>query len=89
MNDEEFKTSIEELLQKIEHLPKDEQIRMLPMVQETLERHAVICNNSKAADKALSQWEDSINTLRIAFQYIMFDLESTRRERDEFRSMLE
>lgn len=33
--------------------------------------------------------DNSINELRIAFQYIMLDLEATRRERDIFHGMLE
>ena len=39
--------------------------------------------------RILSLVQDALSQLRLDMKYLMFDLEATRRERDEFRDLLE
>jgi hypothetical protein len=78
-----------------EELPADllrlaEVIRALPAVQSrelipALER---VVESTKRRRRILSLVQDALSQLRLDMKYLMFDLEATRRERDEFQARL-
>ena len=71
-----------ELGDLIEELPEEYRIRF-----EKAYRRAL--NNVERRRRILSFIQDSISQLRLDMKYLIFDLEATRRERDEYRRQLE
>lgn len=82
MDEKEFNTKLRELIKEIASLPKEQQKKLAPMIGETVQRH-------KEVKDDMSKVAQSLTSLRICLKYIMFDLEATRRERDQLRKMLE
>jgi hypothetical protein len=48
-----------------------------------------VVESTKRRRRILSLVQDALGQLRLDMKYLMFDLEATRRERDEFRRQLE
>ena len=48
-----------------------------------------VIDSSKRRRRILSLVQDALSQLRLDMKYLAFDLEATRRERDEFRRQLE
>ncbi len=80
----------------VEDLPADLQ-RLVVAVQElpgecsaevvsALER---VVESTKRRRRILTLVQDALSQLRLDMKYLMFDLEATRRERDEYRAKLE
>jgi len=82
MDDSEFNKKLQKLIDDISKLPTEQRDKIQPMVKETKERHEDIKSNMGKIAK-------SIDNLRLCIQYIMFDLEATRRERDELRDIID
>lgn len=82
MTDDEFNEKLRELIHEIANLPPNRQKQLAPLIEETKARHKAIRKN---ADKVTR----SLNDLRICLKYLLFDLEATRRERDELRKQLD
>jgi hypothetical protein len=80
----------------VEELPADLQrlvaaVQALPAEYSTevgaaLER---VVESTKRRRRILSLVQDALSQLRLDMKYLMFDLEATRRERDDYQSKLE
>lgn len=82
MDEETFDRRLQELIQEIANLPADKQKQLAPLVKETKERHKTTKANIDKINKSLID-------LRICLKYLLFDLEATRRERDQLKTMFE
>jgi hypothetical protein len=70
-----------ELTQAIEQLPVEQRIRLLPSLRRVTE-------SSVRRRRILSLVQEALGQLRLDMKYLVFDLEATRRERDEFLKKL-
>ncbi|HEY4232937.1 MAG TPA: transcriptional regulator [Lacipirellulaceae bacterium] len=81
---------------EIDQLPADLQrlvvaIQSLPL-EHSGEVHAAldrVVESTKRRRRILSLVQDALSQLRLDMKYLMFDLEATRRERDDYRVKLE
>jgi hypothetical protein len=80
--DEELPGDVVELAAALAHLPVEQRQRIEPLVKRVLE-------STKRRRRILGLVQDALGQLRLDMKYLMFDLEATRRERDEFRRKLE
>jgi regulator of replication initiation timing len=81
MNAETFNQKLQELIREIANLPKEKQQQLASLVEETKARHKEIKGNVEKITRSLSD-------LRICVKYLLFDLEATRRERDQLKTRL-
>lgn len=70
-----------ELTQAIEQLPVEHRIRLLPSLRRVTE-------SSVRRRRILCLVQEALGQLRLDMKYLVFDLEATRRERDEFLQKL-
>ncbi len=56
------------------------------MIEPPLER---VVDSTKRRRRILSLVQDALSQLRLDMKYLAFDIEATRRERDEYRRKLE
>ena len=82
MNDQDFQTKLQQLLAKIDELPEEQRPKLEELAAETQERHTRM-------RKTLGELQESLDYLRLTVKYLVFDLEATRRERDNFKQDLE
>lgn len=82
MTENEFNKKMSEIIAKIDELPSPERERMMEMVLETQNRHKQIANN-------LSVIREHIDDLSLGLQYLLFDLDATKRENKKLREELE
>jgi len=71
-----------ELLQLVDDLPT----KYRPDFYKVLDRLAACLERRQ---RTLGYVQDSLNQMNLDLKYLIFDLEATRRERDEYRSLLE
>ena len=71
-----------ELLRLVDDLPAE----FRPDFYQTLDR-LVACLERR--QRMLGYVQDSLNQMSLDLKYLIFDLEATRRERDEYRRILE
>jgi hypothetical protein len=62
-------------------LPVEHRARLEPLLERVVE-------NSTRRRRILNLVQDALGQLRLDMKYLMFDLEATRRERDELRQKL-
>ena len=79
---EELPADILELAAALERLPLEHRQRVEPLFARVLE-------STKRRRRILGLVQDALAQLRLDMKYLMFDLEATRRERDEFRRKIE
>ncbi len=79
---EEAPREILDLADAIAQLPLEYRLRVEPLVNRVLD-------NAKRRRRILSLVQDALGQLRLDMKYLTFDLEATRRERDDFRQKLE
>jgi hypothetical protein len=79
MNEDEFHTRLQGLIQVVADLPVDQQKQLGSLLQQTQDQHQM------EVDKITK----SLTDLQICIKYLIFDLEATRRERDGFKEKLE
>ena len=79
---DEAPREILDLADAIALLPTEYRSRVEPLVNRVLE-------NAKRRRRILSLVQDALGQLRLDMKYLTFDLEATRRERDEYRQKLE
>jgi len=79
---EELPSDILELAATISTLDPAIRAQIEPLVARVLE-------STKRRRRILGLVQDALAQLRLDMKYLMFDLEATRRERDEFRRKLE
>jgi hypothetical protein len=73
---------IQKLAAAIGELPAAERDRLEPLLTGVLE-------STKRRRRILGLVQDALTQLRLDMKYLMFDLEATRRERDEHRRKVE
>lgn len=71
-----------ELLQLVDALP----VKCRPDFYMVLDRLAACLERRQ---RVLGYVQDSLNQMSLDLKYLVFDLEATRRERDEYRNLLE
>ncbi|NUQ64026.1 MAG: transcriptional regulator [Pirellulales bacterium] len=77
----EIPAEISELVAAIHCLPSEVQARIEPSLAKVVE-------STKRRRRILTLVQDALSQLRVDMKYLVFDLEATRRERDEFRRQL-
>lgn len=82
MSEREFQNQFNKLLEKINTLPRDQQNKLKELAEGTQGRHDQM-------KKTISELQDSLDYLRVSVKYLVFDLEATRRENKQLRSLLE
>ncbi|HMP07626.1 MAG TPA: transcriptional regulator [Lacipirellulaceae bacterium] len=70
------------LADAIHALPEPYAVQLAPLVDAVVE-------STKRRRRILTLVQDALSQLRLDMKYLMFDLEATRRERDEYRLRLE
>ena len=78
---EELSSDIVELAAALSKLPLVERQRIEPLFARVLE-------STKRRRRILGLVQDALSQLRLDMKYLMFDLEATRRERDEYEQKL-
>jgi len=79
---DEAPREIIDLAEAIATLPAEYRLRVEPLVNRVLD-------NAKRRRRILSLVQDALGQLRLDMKYLTFDLEATRRERDDFRQKLD
>ncbi len=79
---DEIPTEIAELVATIQQLP----VEVRRQVASSLER---VVESTKRRRRILNLVQDALGQLRLDMKYLMFDLEATRRERDDYRRQVE
>jgi chromosome segregation ATPase len=82
MDENTFQTKLSELMQEISTLPQAEREKLTQLAQESQDRHAKL-------RKSVNDLQESLDYLRLAIKYMVFDLEATRRENSYLRKMLD
>lgn len=78
----EIPAEIAELLTALAELPGEWRNRLEPVLGKVVE-------STKRRRRILTLVQDALGQLRVDMKYLVFDLEATRRERDEYRRKLE
>ena len=78
----ELPQEILDLAAAISHLPDPHRQRIDPLV-------ARVIDSTKRRRRILSLVQEALSQLRLDMKYLMFDLEATRQERDDYRRQLE
>ncbi len=79
---QEVPSELVDLVEAIQNLPTSAR----DQVEAALER---VVDSTRRRRRILSLVQDALSQLRLDMKYLMFDLEATRRERDDFRRQLE
>lgn len=79
---DEAPREILDLADAIAQLPREHRLRVEPLVNRVLDI-------AKRRRRILSLVQDALGQLRLDMKYLTFDLEATRRERDEYRQKLD
>jgi hypothetical protein len=78
---DEIPTDLLELTQAIESLPIEQRVRLLPSLRRVTE-------SSVRRRRILTLVQEALGQLRLDMKYLVFDLEATRRERDNYQQQL-
>ena len=81
-NDQTVPADLEQLGAAIERLPVEQRQTLQPIFARVLE-------STRRRRRILNLVQDALSQLRLDMKYLVFDLEATRRERDEFQRKLE
>jgi hypothetical protein len=73
---------LQKLAATLSSIPEEYAIQIAPLVDAVIE-------STKRRRRILSLVQDALSQLRLDMKYLMFDLEATRRERDDFRVKLD
>jgi hypothetical protein len=79
---EEIPGEVVDLASAVAELPAEYAARIRPVLNRVIE-------STKRRRRILSLVQDALGQLRLDMKYLVFDLEATRRERDEYRQRLE
>ena len=82
MDETTFQKRLTELLTEIATLPASQRSKLELLVADTKKRHEEL--RASAANV-----QESLDYLRVAIKYLLFDLEATRRENSYLRKMLQ
>ena len=75
-------SDLKQLASAIQELPAEHTRDLLPLLDRVVE-------STSRRRRILSLVQDALGQLRLDMKYLMFDLEATRRERDECQQQLE
>lgn len=75
-------SELAELQSAVDALPDAYRQRLMPLVRRVIE-------GTQRRRRILGLVQDALGQLRLDLKYLMFDLEATRRERDEYRRQVE
>ena len=78
----EMPAEIADLAAAIDELPAELRGKITPFVDRVVE-------STKRRRRILALVQDALSQLRLDMKYLMFDLEATRRERDDYRRQVE
>jgi hypothetical protein len=78
---EELPADILRLANAIRSLPDEYSRELIPALDRVME-------STKRRRRILNLVQDALSQLRLDMKYLMFDLEATRRERDDYHSRL-
>lgn len=78
---DEVPTDLLELTEAIDALPVEHRIKLLPALRRVTE-------SSVRRRRILTLVQEALGQLRLDMKYLVFDLEATRRERDELKEKL-
>lgn len=78
----EIPAEIAALLTAIHALPSEYRSRVEPALEQVVE-------STKRRRRILTLVQDALSQLRVDMKYLVFDLEATRRERDNYRRQVE
>ncbi len=81
-NVDEIPAEIAQLASIISELPEEVRETVTPYMEKVID-------STKRRRRILSLVQDALSQLRLDMKYLMFDLEATRRERDDYRRQLE
>jgi len=79
---EALPADLSRLVGAVHSLPDEHLHDVLPALERVVE-------STKRRRRILSLVQDALSQLRLDMKYLMFDLEATRRERDQYRAKLE
>ena len=79
---DEIPQDLEDLISLVEGLPTEQREKLTPAVTRVIE-------STKRRRQILGLVQDALGQLRLDMKYLMFDLEATRRERDDYKRQLE
>jgi hypothetical protein len=79
---EELPKDLLELASLLSALPPEQRKRIDPVFLRVAE-------STKRRRRILNLVQDALSQLRLDMKYLVFDLEATRRERDDYRSQVE
>ncbi len=80
-SNDDMPTDLLQLTEAIEALPIEHRIKLLPSLRRVTE-------SSIRRRRILSLVQEALGQLRLDMKYLVFDLEATKRERDEFLEKL-
>ena len=78
----EVPQDLQDLLELVGELPTEHQSKLRQKVERVVEF-------TKRRRRILNFIQEALGQLRLDMKYLMFDLDATRRERDEYRKALE
>jgi len=78
----ELPNELRDLMAAVQVLPRDSR----EAIQATLDR---VVDSTRRRRRILTLVQDALSQLRLDMKYLVFDLEATRRERDDYRRQLE
>lgn len=79
---EELPQDLVELTMVIDSMPPEWKQRISPLLVRVTE-------STRRRRRILNLVQDALSQLRLDMKYLLFDLEATRRERDDYRRQLE
>jgi hypothetical protein len=79
---EELPLDLVDLRTAIEALPADQRKGIEPILLRVVE-------STRRRRRILNLVQDALSQLRLDMKYLLFDLEATRRERDDYRGQLD
>ena len=79
---ESLPQELSDLVQAVAGLPAEFSKQLGPVVQRVIE-------TTRRRKRILSLVQEALSQLRLDTKYLMFDLESTRRERDDLQAQLD
>jgi hypothetical protein len=79
---EELPADLLRLVVAVRALPDEHSRQLIPALDRVVE-------STRRRRRILSLVQDALSQLRLDMKYLMFDLEATRRERDDYQARLE
>jgi hypothetical protein len=79
---EELPADLQRLVVAVQSLPAEYSGEVLAALERVVE-------STKRRRRILTLVQDALSQLRLDMKYLMFDLEATRRERDDYQAKLE